>query len=260
MTAAQQDEAGAYFDSEVSPALTPLVFDPAHPFPFLSNLSTSLAFLLHDPEKAPTSYARVKVPPVLKQWVAVKAEYLPAEDVLVPLYEVIRGNVHKLYGGMRLSGTTLFRVTRDAEVEIDDESDEALQDLVREQVRQRRYEPVVRLEFAPGADPRHPRDAARTIRALRRRTSMTCPKNWTTPPYSRSQDLPLPALRDPAWTPLPPAAFEHSPDIFAAIRAGDVLVHHPYESFEDSVEHFIAAAADDPRNGRHQDDRLPHRR
>ena len=71
----------------------------------------------------------------------------------MPLYEVIRGNVHKLYGGMKLTGTTLFRLTRDAEIEIDDDSDEALRDVVQEQVRQRRYEPVVRLDFAPGADP-----------------------------------------------------------------------------------------------------------
>jgi polyphosphate kinase len=90
---------------------------------------------------------------VLKQWVALKAEAPSGETVLAPLYEVIHGNVHKLYSGMKLTGTTLFRVTRDAEFEIDDESDAALQDIVREQVRQRRYEPVLRLEFAPGADP-----------------------------------------------------------------------------------------------------------
>src|SRR5580698_5194150 len=99
LTAAQQDQAGAYFDSEISPALTPLVFDPAHPFPFLSNLSNSLAFLLHDEEKEALSYARVKVPPVLKQWVALEAGVPSGETVLVPLYEIIRGNAHKLYSG-----------------------------------------------------------------------------------------------------------------------------------------------------------------
>ena len=81
------------------------------------------------------------------------AGILPGETLFVPLHEVIGGNIQKLYAGMKLSGTTLFRVTRDAEFEIDDDSDEALRDVVREQVRKRRYEPIVRLEFAPGSDP-----------------------------------------------------------------------------------------------------------
>ncbi len=245
LTAAQQDEASAYFDAEVSPALTPLVFDPAHPFPFLSNLSTSLAFLLHDQEKDAPSYARVKVPPVLKQWVGLKAGVSSGEVVLAPLHEVIRGNAHKLYGGMQLSGTTLFRVTRDAEFEIDDESDAALPDIVREQVRQRRYEPVLRLEFAPGAD--------RSIREMLRERFRLSPADVYDMPdeldYTtlfQIADLPFRTLRDPAWTPLPSAAIENSHDVFAAIRDSDVLVHHPYESFEDSVEHFIQAAAGDP--------------
>jgi polyphosphate kinase len=245
LTAQQQDEAGAYFDREISPALTPLVFDPAHPFPFLSNLSTSLAFMLHDNEKDAATYARVKVPPVLKQWIALEAGVPSGETVLVPLYEVIRGNAHKLYGGMRLTGTTLFRVTRDAEFEIDEESDTALRDVVREQVRQRRYEPVVRLEFAPGADP--------SIREMLRERfrlaesdiyDLADELDYTT--LFQIAGMPVAALRDPAWTPLPSAAIENSHDIFTAIRTADVLVHHPYESFEDSVEHFIAAAADDP--------------
>lgn len=246
LTAAQQSEAAAFFDSEVSPALTPLVFDPAHPFPFLSNLSTSLAFVLEDPQKATTSYARVKVPSVLKQWIALESGVPAAQKAFVPLYEVIRGNVHKLYRGMRLTGTTMFRLTRDAEVEIDDESDEALRDLVTEQVRQRRYEPVVRLEFAAGAD--------RAIRSmLQDRFQLSAEDVYESPgelDYTslfQIAGLPVPALRDPAWTPLPPPALENSTDIFAAIRTGDVLVHHPYESFEDSVEEFIASAATDPQ-------------
>ena len=214
LTAAQQDEASAYFDAEISPALTPLVFDPAHPFPFLSNLSTSLAFLLHDQEKEAPSYARVKVPPVLKQWVVLKAGVPSGETVLVPLYEVIRGNAHKLYGGMQLSGTTLFRVTRDAEFEIDDESDAALPDIVREQVRQRRYEPVLRLEFAPGAD--------RSIREMLRERFRLSPADVYDMPDELDYttlfqigDLPFRALRDPAWTALPSAAIENSHDVFA---------------------------------------------
>jgi polyphosphate kinase len=244
LAGAQQQEAGAYFDAEISPALTPLVFDPAHPFPFLSNLSTSLAFLLEDPQKGVTSYARVKVPGVLKQWISLGSEAPAGQRLFVPLHEVIRGNVSKLYGGMKLTGTTLFRLTRDAEVEIDEESDEALRDQVTEQVRLRRYEPVVRLEFAEGSD-------ASIREMLRERFGLSqgdiYESNGELDYTSLFQiaSLPIPALRDPAWSPTTPVAIENGPNIFAAIRAGDVLVHHPYESFEASVEQFIAAAAQD---------------
>jgi polyphosphate kinase len=185
------------------------------------------------------------VPSVLKQWIAIEADAPDGHRIFAPLYEVIRGNVHKLYGGMKLTATTLFRITRDAEVEIDDDSDEALREQVREQVRLRRYEPVVRIEFAPGSD--------QSIRAmLQERFELSALDVYDSPgelDYTslfQIAGLPIPALRDAAWCPLTPDAIEESPDIFAAIRAADVLVHHPYDSFEDTVEEFIAAAAKDP--------------
>ena len=245
LTHAQQEEARAYFDSEISPALTPLVFDPAHPFPFLSNLSTSLAFLLRDEDKEAVTYARVKVPSGLKQWVALQAGVPHGQRVFAPLHEVIRGNVQKLYGGMTLTGPTLFRVTRDAEFEIEEDGEAGLREVVQEQVRKRRYEPVVRLEFTPGADP--------TIREMLRERFDLSPADIYDLPgeldYTslfQISSLPLPSLKDTQWTPLTPAAIESTHDIFAAIRSGDILVHHPYESFEDSVEHFIATASKDP--------------
>jgi polyphosphate kinase len=247
LTHRQQEEASRYFDSEISPALTPLVFDPAHPFPFLSNLSTSIAFLLRDHQRSTSMYARVKVPTVLRQWVSLVSEVASGQKLLIPLHEVILGNICKLYRGMTLEGSTLFRVTRDAEIEIDDDSDEEIRDLVKEQVRHRRYEPVVRLEFGPGADP--------SIREMLRQRFQLLPVDI----YDAADEvdytslfeiagLQIPSLRDPAWTPIPPRTFLHdSRDIFAAIGAGDVLVHHPYECFDASVEHFISAAADDPK-------------
>jgi polyphosphate kinase len=241
----QRQEASRYFDEQVSPALTPLVIDPAHSFPFLSNLSTSLAFSLWDAEREETKYARVKVPGVLRQWVPVGGNAGEGQ-VLVPLHEIIRGNLDKLYAGVKLGDVTLFRVTRDAEVEFDEDSDEALPELVQEQVRQRRYEPVVRLEFARGADP--------AVRA------MLCKRFQLQPfdVYDAAEEvdytslfeiaaMDIPALRDRPWIPIPPPAFvDADPDVFALIRARDVLVHHPYDSFDDTVEHFVAAAADDP--------------
>jgi polyphosphate kinase len=146
---------------------------------------------------------------------------------------------------MQLTGTTLFRLTRDAEVEMEDDSDEAPEEVVREQIRLRRYEPVVRLEFGPGADP-----AIREM--LRQRFELSAVDIYDVPDeldYTslfQIAALPIPALKDVPWTPQPVSAIRNSVDVFAAIRAADVLVHHPYESFEDSVEHFVAAAANDP--------------
>ena len=247
LTARQQEEASDYFDSYVSAALTPLVIDPEHPFPFLSNLSTSLTFRLQDPEGGEPMYARVKIPGVLKNWVPLGADLDADQKLLVPLYEVVRGNIHKLYGGMIISGISLLRITRDAEVEMDDDPVAELRELVREQIRQRRYEPIVRLEFGPGADL-----AIKQI--LRERFQLSADDvydmaeevDYTT--LFEIACLPLPELRDPPWSPLQhPSLPEGSAGFFAAIQSGDVLVHHPYDSFDGSIEHFIRTAADDPQ-------------
>ena len=246
LTSRQQEEASAYFDSSVSAALTPLVIATEHPFPFLSNLSTSLIFRLQDPERGDSMHGRVKVPAVLKQWVPLVTDVEAGQKLFVPLYEVIRGNLHKLYGGMTITDVTVVRITRDADVEIDDESPAEIRELVQEQVRQRRYEPIVRLEFGPGADP--------TIKeAMRERFHLSLQDvydmaeevDYTT--MFEIAGLPIPELRDRPWTPLQPPALPEDRSVFATLQAGDVLVHHPYDSFDGSVEHFISAAADDPQ-------------
>jgi polyphosphate kinase len=144
----QRQELNEYFDTQVSPALTPLVIHPSQPFPFFSNRSLSLAFVLHDDRGGETVDARVKVPGEIAQWVPVAAGVAPGERVFVRLHEIIRENAHKLYPGMRLTSPTLFRLTRDAEVELDDEEDLNVREAIREQIRQRRFEPVVRLEHS----------------------------------------------------------------------------------------------------------------
>src|SRR5215510_2708382 len=205
LTPAHQDEASRYFDSHVSPALTPLVIDPDHPFPFLSNLSTSLVLRLREPERQDSMFARVKIPGGIAQWIPLAADPVPGRALFVSLSDIVRGNLHKLYAGMTLSATTVVRLTRDAEVEIEEEPGEGLRELVEEQVRLRRYEPVIRLEFGPGADP--------VIQAmLRDRFALSA-----TDIYEMAEDvdyttlfelatLPRPELHDPAWVPiLPPA-------------------------------------------------------
>jgi len=244
LTFAQQREASEYFDSSLSPALTPLVIDVAHPFPFISNLSTSLIFQLVDPVHKEHMFARVRIPAGLKNWVPLTADLEPGQRLFVPLYEIVRGNAGKLYGGMTLTGATLVRVTRDAEVEVDDDPDAEIREVVEEQVRQRRYEPVVRLEFGPGADP-YIRQMMRARFELSETDlyDMAEEVDYTT--LFEFMGLPMPELHDSPWTPLPLPELEDN--IFGAIQAGDILVHHPYESFDASVEHFVSAAADDPQ-------------
>ncbi len=246
LTEGQREEAGRYFDSNLSAAMTPLVIDPVHPFPFLSNLSKSLVFRLRDVPKGESMFARVKVPEVLKQWVPLTVDLEAGQRLLVPLTEVIGGNLKKLYSGMEISGVTVMRLTRDAEVELDDDAAGDFRAQVKEQIRQRRYEPVVRLEFGPGADPgvkemlreRFDLDAV-DIFDMDERVDYT--------PLFELLGLPLPALRDHDWNPLTPAFLkDRSGSFFAAIQEGDFLVHHPYDSFDATVEHFISAAADDP--------------
>jgi len=244
LTDAQREEASTYFENNVSAALTPLVINPEHPFPFLSNLSTSLTFRLEDPDRCEQMVARMKIPAGLKQWIPLTADLPAGQRLLIPLREVIRGNVGKLYNGMNISGMTLVRITRDAQVDLGEDSPAEIRALVKEQIRQRRYEPVVRIEFGKGADA--------GIREMLRERFQLSPADvyeldeevdFTT--LFEIAGLPVPALRDAPWTPLVPPALEDS-SIFSAIQTSDLLVHHPYESFDATVEHFISAAADDP--------------
>ena len=244
LSEAQRLEAGEYFDTQVSAALTPLVISPTQPFPFFSNLSLSLTFLLHDDRTGDAIDARVKVPAELAQWVPLAVDVAPGHRVFVPLHEVIRENAHRLYPGMRLTSSTLFRLTRDAEVELDEEKDRSIRDVIREQIRQRRFEPAVRLEFAENAD-RRVQLMLQERFALQPRDVYALPGEVDYTSLFQIASLDAPALRDTPWTPVPSARLEAGDDIFAAIRAGDVLVHHPYESFSDSVEHFIETAAHD---------------
>jgi polyphosphate kinase len=248
LTSEQQAEVSAFFDTQISPVLTPLGLDAAHPFPYVSNLSTSWAFRLQDPVSAESVLVRVKVPRELQQWVRVRAGVEPPARVFVSLEQVIAANAERLFPGMVIESASLFRVCRDAEVELDDNDvdGESKRALVEREVQQRRFEPVVRLEVQPDADPE-------MLAELKERFvldaddvyEMTALLDYTT--LFEIAALEIEPLRDPPWTPLAPVALHTlDGDIFSAIRAGDVLLHHPYESFYASVERFIREAADDP--------------
>ena len=247
LTPHQQEEAGRYFDSQVSPALTPLVIDPVHPFPFLSNLSTSLVFRLRDVVRDESMLARVKIPGVLKSWIPLEADLQAGQRLLVPLAEVIRGNLHKLYSGMEIREIAVMRLTRDAEVALDEDFPADFRAQVKEEIRQRRYEPVVRLEFGAGADPAL-KEALRERFDLAESDLYDLPEGVDYNTLFELLGLPKPELRDREWTPLAPAFLSGEPGaVSAAMSAGDFLVHHPYDSFDATVEHFISSAADDPQ-------------
>jgi polyphosphate kinase len=245
--------AGEFFHRSVFPVLTPLAVDPGHPFPFISNLSTSLGILLRAIDSEETLFARVKVPDVFPQWVPLPAEVADGQPrerrAFVHLLDIIRHNLDQLFPGMVIAEVMPFRITRNAAMESDE--DERLEGdlaaLVEQELRQRRFEPAVRLEYGPQV-------SVTQLQLLLRRLKLTEPDAYHMPAEIDFTDLlPIaglnrPELRDRPWQPVVPAALaDEDCDIFAVIRSGDLLVHHPYESFDASVARFIRRAAEDPR-------------
>ncbi|HRC71029.1 MAG TPA: polyphosphate kinase 1 [Candidatus Competibacter sp.] len=247
LTAAQREEAATLFDRDVSPALTPLGMDPAHPFPFMSNLSTNWGFILRNPETDEFVPVRVKIPTVLPSWIRLTADTEADQHRFIRLENLIRHSTDALFPGMELINATLFRILRNAEVELDDDDDDSLREAVEEALQQRRFEPVVRLDLAPDAHP-----ALR--QGLTERFELDSAEVYELPgllDYTglfQIAGLDVPALRDPDWKPLPPPRLPNEEvDIFRVIQAGDLLLHHPYECFDTSVEDFISDAAVDPQ-------------
>ncbi|MDB5329389.1 MAG: polyphosphate kinase [Phycisphaerales bacterium] len=246
LTDAERDEANLYFRANVFPILTPLAVDPGIPFPFMSNLSTSLGVVLHHPDRHENLFARVKVPEVLPKWVQLGATGSKPFR-FVSLLEMIRHNLDDLFPDLAVVDVMPFRVTRNADIERDEEDAEDLLELMEEELRQRRFAKVVRLEYGPNTN-------TWMLDFLMRELKLTAEDVYQLPaeldyddlrPVS---DLNLPALRYEPWTPVPPPALaDEDADIFNVIRHGDVLFHLPYESFTASVQRFIETAAADPK-------------
>ena len=243
LTAAQRAEASAHFDANVSPALTPLGFDPAHPFPFISNLSTNWGFVLRAPGTEDRLPVRVKSPTELPQWMPLTVDVAPGERKFVSLEALIRNNAAKLFPGMEIVSATLFRILRNADVELGHV--ETVPEAVIGALRERRFQPVVRIDFAPGA-------AAEIRRALVERFALDEQDVYDVDGLVDYTDLfqiaalDIPELRDPPFTSsVPPELREPQRSIFDVIRERDVLVHHPFDSFPATVERFLQSAATD---------------
>ncbi len=245
-TAAERREIDARFEQQVFPALTPLVIGLGRPFPYISNLSLSLGVLLRDPESGSEIIARVKVPKELL------GRFLPVGDggtSFVPLEEVIAANLDALFPGTEVIDHGYFRVTRDADFTISDEADDLLQ-AVQDEIRRRRFGEVVRLEIASGMNPKLRQQLISALR-LEDREVYDIEGLLDLSDLEAIAGVPGHAeLRFPPWTPVTQPRLQgeddEAVDMFAEIRQGDVLVHHPYDSFNTSVERFVTQAVADP--------------
>jgi polyphosphate kinase len=232
------------FHDEIFPVLTPLAVDPGHPFPYISTLSLSIAIGLRDPETGESRFARVKIPPILPRLFAVE------RDKFVLLDRVIEANLDELFRGMEILETHLFRVTRDADITIEEDEADDLLLAIEEEVRRRRFGEAVRLEFE-----RSMPDVTRQILlkgiGVREVDSFEVAGMLDLTALWQLVALDRPDLKAVPHVPVIPPRLvptdEDEPvDVFAQVRAGDIFIHHPYESFTASVERFIAQAADDP--------------
>jgi polyphosphate kinase len=237
-----------YFNSEVFPVLTPLAFDPGHPFPLISNLSLNLAVVVRD-EKDRERFARVKVPPLLPSLVQISNSTADAKEscrhTFVWLDQLIEANIATLFPGMALQGSYTFRVTRDTDIEIQEDEAGDLLSTIERVMQDRRFGSVVRLEIAHDMPDRvsdilmqnleiDQRDVYRLDGAVGLSSLMELMR------------LPAPKLKDAPFTPRQPFSLTTGEDVFSLIRQGDILLHHPYDSFAPVVD-FIRAAAHDPQ-------------
>ncbi|HET8929783.1 MAG TPA: RNA degradosome polyphosphate kinase [Acidimicrobiales bacterium] len=233
------------FEDRIFPVLTPLSVDPGHPFPYISSLSLNLAVLVRDPYTGERRFARVKVPATLPRFVV-----LPDGQRFLPLEKVISAHLGLLFEGMEIVEHVPFRVTRNADLAVEEEEADDLLVAVEMELRRRRFGRAVRLEIDARA-------SAEVRDLLIRELELTDEDVYESfGPLDLGGlwalgDLDRPDLKEPPWAPVTPGPLtpgddEHS-DFFATIRAGDLLVHHPYESFVTSVEEFIRQAARDPQ-------------
>lgn len=250
LTSAEWQTVDEFFEAQVFPVLTPLAVDPGHPFPYISNLSLSLAVQIHDPASKAVRFARVKVPKSLPRWIP-----FGRGNTFIPLEQVIGANLGALFPGMDIQGFNTFRITRYSDLELThSEDDDNLLQLIEEQVFARRFAEVVRIEVESGMP-----EALRQLLMEELREdqpaemrSFADPELVETGPLLDLGDLmalaslEIPELRDPPFAPVtPPELKDTTRTIFDVLKEKDVLLHHPFDSFNTTVEQFLISAATD---------------
>jgi polyphosphate kinase len=247
-----------YFEEQIFPVLTPLAVDPSHPFPYISNLSLNLAVVVKDPDTAEELFARVKVPKVLPRFVPLpeglryRKKDQPSVWTGVPLEQVIAHNLESLFPGMNILEYHPFRITRNADLAVEEDEADDLLLAIEQELRKRRVGgSVVRMEIHITMP-----DTVREMLMREMRLQKIDVYEVDSPlglgDLMSFMALPLPELKDPPWTPVVPyrlrssATEDEEEDLFSLICRSDLLVHHPYHSFSATVLRFITQAAHDP--------------
>ena len=256
LTADQTAYLESYFNEQIFPVLTPLAVDPGHPFPYISNLSLNLAVEIQEKEAAESHFARVKVPKVLPRFVQIPKDLCHSQDDIpchwlgVPMEQVISHNIAALFPGMDVKDCSAFRITRNADLAVEEDEADDLMLAIEQELRKRRLGgSVVRMELEKGMQP-----------AMR--TTLTYELNLQEEDIYEIEgfigfsdlmnfmSLPLAEFKDSHWSPVVPAVWkpvlhEEGESVFSLIRRRDRLVHHPYHAFSSTVQAFIMQAASD---------------
>ncbi len=251
LTEQEQAALDERFLAEVFPVLTPLTVDPGHRFPFISNLSENLGLFVGLPDEhgdagslVDANFARIKIPDVLQRFMEIPTA--GADRRFITLEALIRRNLHRLFPGIGFAEVTPFRITRSAGLQADDDDAEDLLEQVETDLRNRRFSETVRLEL-PEEHPQAVRNFVCEQLGIANHEVYARPGPLEYADLFELVELDRPDLKHPKWTPIVPPRLAHEDsDIFTAIRERDLLVHHPYESFQHSVQQFIAAASRDP--------------
>jgi polyphosphate kinase len=238
-----KDSLARYFDENVYPVLTPLAVDPGHPFPMISNLSLNIAVTVRDEVTNDERNARVKVPNSLPRFLqASENEWILLEDLMIT-------HLGQLFPGMTIGRADLFRVTRNADLTLEEDEADDLLVALEVELRRRRFGEALRVEIQRGMDEEF-------LKLLITQLNLDASNVYVSDAMLGLSDLwslyrlDRPDLKSESWSPITPRRLldgDHVGDVFAAIREGDILLHHPYESFTDSVESFTAQAAVDPK-------------
>ncbi|MTB71027.1 RNA degradosome polyphosphate kinase [Arsenicicoccus sp. MKL-02] len=253
LTADEQTHLSAVYRSEIFPVLTPLAVDPAHPFPYISGLSLNLAVTLTNPRTQAEHFARIKVPDLLPRLhqVSASGEVDLYHVRFVPLEDIIAAHLDLLFPGMQVQQHFLFRVTRNEDLEVEEDDAENLLKALEKELTRRRFGPPVRLEVEEGMD-------AHVLELLVRELGVEQHEVYRLPnPLDlrslntvadlQRTSLHYPAFRARTHPDLAPRERSEASDVFGAIRRKDILLHHPYNSFSTSVQAFLEQAAADPK-------------
>ncbi len=250
LTPSEKKYIKSYFKENIYPVLTPLSVDRGHPFPFISNLSKSLAVSLRADHKKPKVFARVKIPKNIPQWILTNPNNRRKVKRFVSIEEIISNNIKELFKGMKVQASMLFRITRDAEIEPHDDETDDVMEIIEEGLKERKFADTIRIETRIDPNPW-------LFDFIKEELEIRDEEHYelkSLPNYSNFKEitsLDIKKLKFKKYRPRYPKELktfdEDNTSIFSTLRKHDVLVHHPYESFDDSVLKFISSAAKDPK-------------